>query len=1011
MRPVLGHRALVLHQRTGTVAECFAAGADLLMVSHVPTESQRAAIEAGLGPALVLAGPGAGKTFCLIERIRFLIERQGIDPARINAFTFTNKAAGEIAARLDDLGPTAHLVKQGTIHAFCAEVLREHGHHVGLEPGFGIADENYQRSVLGRLGQPARFHTAILNSFSLHRLKGFALAERDARTFADYVKRLERRNMADFDMLVVKAAQLLDTMPAVAAGVRDRWDVILVDEFQDLNPRQYEVVRALAREHRNLFAVGDDEQSIFSWTGADLTLFGVLMNDFGIQSPHTLRDNHRVPRQIFGVATRLVRRNPRHLWSKADIIATREGGYPVRAVHFADELAESDWLLADLAADREASGLPWGEYAVLYRRHEIGDALEGALVTAGVPCRLAQGRALADDPVIGYLIAALRVIADPGDDACQEQFLKVVLPPSLLDILRTRVEQGGEGLRSQMEAHARSLPRLDAAARKLWRGLFALRNLEALARRHDTLATLVEELLSQRVGEYRTVLEERHDDLADPMDQRLDGVAFLAARLGKALDAGVTIWVEPMQGLEIPLRALLEGAGFSRFALGATCPPDAVAVRQTDAPATGIALGLFKALQAVVTRRSDAAFRDFTAVDIETTGKEVRSAEITSLAAVRVRDGVIVDEWSSLVKPRVAIHPAAAALTGITEDVVAGASHFEQVWPAFRDFCGTDVVIAHNGYRFDFPILERMSESLGGHRFVTYDTLVLARELHPGSRKLEDLARHYGIDIVQAHSALHDAHALARVFLRLDVERLARARKTALANLLDWLGIALALSPEPPVHAGTPDAHDTSPAAREFRELRGLTAAYALGRYSDALEQYAVQRDLAADPTLPTLDDLIARLGGRARMERLRREKTAEDRYPQAMARLRRLIAECDAISLSGQVTQLLELVALSRQDGTEVARDRVSLLTLHSTKGLEFSRVYIVGVEDSEMPGMSLHRAATTHDIEEGRRLLYVGMTRARERLVLTRAATRSELPTGGIQYLAEMGIEPEPA
>ena len=118
----------------------------------------------------------------------------------------------------------------------------------------------------------------------------------------------------------------------------------------------------------------------------------------------------------------------------------------------------------------------------------------------------------------------------------------------------------------------------------------------------------------------------------------------------------------------------------------------------------------------------------------------------------------------------------------------------------------------------------------------------------------------------------------------------------------------------------------------------------------------------------------------------------------------------CDAAVLEGQIDQFLELVALSKHDGTEVHQDRVSLLTLHSTKGLEFSRVYVVGVEDSELPGGTQHRPAGRLDIEEGRRLLYVGMTRAKERLVLTRAAKRSDLPTGGIQFLAEMSLKPEP-
>jgi superfamily I DNA/RNA helicase len=963
----------------------------------IPTVSQRAAIEAPLGPALVLAGPGAGKTFCLIERIRYLIEHRGINAARINAFTFTNKAAEEIGARLNDLGASAQLVKRGTIHAFCADLLRHHGDHEGLERGFGIADENYQRAVLARLGQPARFHTAILGSFTLHRLKGFELSERDARTYVEYVKRLEKWNMADFDMLVVKAAHLLETVPSVADEVRGHWDYILVDEFQDLNARQYEVVKALAGGHRNVFAVGDDEQSIFSWTGADNTLFGTFKNDFEIVAPITLRDNHRCPRQVFELAKSLVRRNPPGPWTKEDIVATRDTAHPVRAFNFGDELVEGDWLLDDIRADRNSNALRWGDYAVLYRRHEIGDALEASLIGAGIPCRLAQGRAISDDPVIAYVVAALKVIADPADDVNQEEFLRVVLPPSLLDLLRTKVEEGVEGLRAQMETHARTLGRRDPGASKLWRALFALRNLESLGHKHEDLVALVEELLSQRVGVYRTMLEERHQELSDPLSH--SDVTRVADRLGAALDGGKMVWVAPMHGLEIPLRALLQGVGFTHFAVGAECPDDAEPIGPSDCQSTGIALGLFKALQIVATRKGDAALGDFTAVDIETTDKDVATAEIVDLAAVRVRNGTIVAEWSSLVKPRVPMHAAAAATHGITEADLAAAPWFEEVWPGFRDFCGRDVLIAHNGYRFDFPILERMSRSLGGHSFVTYDTLILARELHPGSRRLGDLALRFGVSTGQSHRALDDSRALAEVFLRLDQERLVRSRKTAMANLLDYLGIALALDP----------TGATSPAARECTELRSATALYALGRYSDALEQYRVQRELAENPSLPTIDDVIERLGGRKLMERLRTERTADDRYPQAMSRLRRLRVNCDAPLLQGQIEQFLELVALSKHDGTEVHQDRVSLLTLHSTKGLEFSRVYVVGVEDSELPGGTQHKPAMKQDIEEGRRLLYVGMTRAKERLVLTRAAKRGDLPTGGIQFLAEMGLKLE--
>ena len=225
----------------------------------VPSPSQREAIEADPCSRLVLAGPGAGKTYCLTERIRFLIERHGFNPARICAFTFTNKAAGEIGHRLAGrLGATADSITAGTIHAFCASLLRELGAHVLLEPGFGIADEEYQLSALRRIEGPRRWHRNTLTRFSAHRFRGDALFHDDLALFHQYERFLAERKLVDFDTLVVKASELLER-PDDAAAVRSRWDVVLVDEFQDLNPVQYRVIKALAREHKHIFAVGDDE--------------------------------------------------------------------------------------------------------------------------------------------------------------------------------------------------------------------------------------------------------------------------------------------------------------------------------------------------------------------------------------------------------------------------------------------------------------------------------------------------------------------------------------------------------------------------------------------------------------------------------------------------------------------------------------------------------------------------------------------------------------------------------
>jgi superfamily I DNA/RNA helicase len=282
-----------------------------------------------------------------------------------------------------------------------------------------------------------------------------------------------------------------------------------------------------------------------------------------------------------------------------------------------------------------------------------------------------------------------------------------------------------------------------------------------------------------------------------------------------------------------------------------------------------------------------------------------------------------------------------------------------------------------------------------GKRFelCTYDSLPLARDLFRTSRRLSELARVLGIDAGRSHRALDDARTLAHVFLALGAMKLQRARKTALVNLLDLVGMGLALC----------DRASLCPEALLFREF---CVPYTLGRYSSCLELY--ERERGTDESLPGVDDVIEALGGTKLMVKIRTEKTAHERYPSTMLRLRRLIGNVGTGTLQSQIATFLERVTLSaRGDGIDVDRDRVNLLTLHSTKGLEFSRVYVVGVEDAEMIGGTATRSATDAQIEEARRLLYVGMTRAKDRLVLTHVEERNGRPGGGHRFLDEMGLE----
>ena len=954
----------------------------------VPSESQRAAIEAGAHPLLVLACPGAGKTFCLIERIRYLIEHLGFAPERLCAFTFTNKAAGEIAERLErTVGARAAQVRTGTIHAFCAELLREFGSRVGLEPGFGIADDRYQRAVLRRLGQHPRFHGKLLSRFGTFRFRGEPFQHSgDALLFEKYEHFLEARRIVDFDMLVLKTAELLKDANVVRR-IRSRWDCILVDEFQDLNPVQYAVVRDIGLEHGHVFAVGDEEQSIYSWAGADPRVFRHFLNDFRLSGKISLRENRRCPHEILTLARRLVEINEPLFGDKKDISSERMAGSCVHAVTFPNDGVELSWVVRDILDQREKHGLAWGDFALLYRKHEIGDAAEATLLGKNVPCRLAQGRALGEDPVVAYVVAALRVIAAP-DDITQENFLEVVLPAPLVDDARAKAEHAKRSLLEQFETMRRDLPRDHGDAKKIKRGFFALANLTALGRKHGALGTLVEELLSQRIGEYRTVLEEHHDELTDPAGD--SAVVRLAERLSVALEKGRPLSIPRLGGGEIALQGMLSGLG-----MHATLGDEAEGserITPADAGILGLPLTLFKAAQLVRSRHFRNEFRDFVAIDIESTDKYKESAEPVEIAMVRVRGGVIVDELHSMVRPRAPISVGAIKTHGITEMAVADAPRFEDVWPRFREFAGDDVLVAHNGQEFDFPILRRMSADA----LCTYDTLPLARDLHSGSAKLVDLARHFGVDPGASHRALDDARTLARVFPALNEHKVVRARKTSLVHLLDWLGVALALC-------------DDDDLDQEGVLLRRLARPFALGRYSDCLELYRLERERAGDNTLPTVAQLIERLGGEQSMQRLRAERGADDRYPQAMARLRRLLEQCARETLADQIGALLERIALSKSDGAQPEHERVNLLTLHSTKGLEFSRVYILGVEDAQLPGVSPSKQATKLEIEEARRLLYVGMTRTKDRLILTHVGARNGHPTGGHRFLDEMGMVPK--
>ena len=961
-------------------------------MSFDPTGQQQKAIEAPLGPVLVVAGPGAGKTYCLIGRVNHLIRCMGLSPSRICAVTFTNKAAEEIATRLNaTLGSAGGELRRGTIHALCLSILREFPDEAGLRPGFGVADEEYQRRLLSRLRVPLKRHTQVLGSFARQLMQGKKLTGGDFDLYEEYSAILRQRNLVDFDGLVSLTEKLLRTNESVARAVRGRWDCVLVDEFQDLNLTQYAILQSLVADHRNLFGVGDEEQSIFSWTGADPGILNRFSDDFGIEHPIVLDHNRRCSVQIFDAARRLIANNPSR-FSKS-IEASRTSPFEVEARTFADEHAEAEWLIRDLLDTQAAGGPGWGECAVLYRRHSDGQFLEGRLLRENVPCLLARGQALMDDEVIAFVISSLKVVRSPNDPEALDVLADRALSQPLLQQVRAGL-MPGEDLVTGLRRFARQRHKSDADAKQAWRFVFQVENLRAMERSHGSVESMVAELLSQRVGPARNPLAERYQELTDPL--AYPGARDLADRLRPVIATGSRVWVEAHRGIEIAVLGMLRSGG---VASAARLQPDDhpgptdLVLRASDARGGRWPLLVFKALQLLHPPAARGELEDYVTFDLETTGLDVAGCEIIEIAAVRVREGQVVDQFSSLVGCTGPITAGAQSAHGYSESDLRGAPPFSEVWPQFRRFVGTDVLVAHNGQYFDVPVLRRAAEPLGGvDDLVFYDTLPLSRSLIEESSKLGDLARRFGVDVGRSHHALDDALMLAAMLPHLKTLEAMRARKAAQVHLLDFLGLGLALDPSP------------NPTA-EARMLADLCRVYTLGRFSDCLDVYAADVGPGL-PDTPSVEEVIERLGGRALMARIRVERSPGERYPVAAARLGHLMEAIRGETLAERIDDMLGRAMLSRSAGVEPDTHRLNLLTLHSTKGLEFSRVYIIGVEDQRMPGWKEIQEGLEGEIQEARRLLYVGMTRAKDRLVLTRAERREGRSTGGALFLIEAGL-----
>ena len=394
-------------------------------------EAQRQAVETIKGPLLIIAGPGSGKTRVITHRVAYLVRTVGVSPYHILAVTFTNKAANEMKGRLQRLvGTSADQLTVGTFHAFCASVLRRHGQHVGLDPGFTIFDDEDQMELIkvameeaevDPKGFPRRTVQRVISRAKSHLLDAQAMAMRQssyfeevaARVYSRYEELLARNNAVDFDDLLLKTVHLFSHTPQVLRRFQERYVHLLIDEFQDTNLCQYNLAKLLTDRYRNVCAVGDPDQSIYSWRNADIGNILNFREDYPNATVITLEENYRSTGTILDAAKGVILANRRRL--AKDIWTRKEKGSPV-AVHEAfTEGEEARYVLQQIDQLIRKEEVKRSHVAVMYRVNAQSRALEEACLRYGVKYRLVGGVRFYQRREVKDLIAYLRLINNPQD--------------------------------------------------------------------------------------------------------------------------------------------------------------------------------------------------------------------------------------------------------------------------------------------------------------------------------------------------------------------------------------------------------------------------------------------------------------------------------------------------------------------------------------------------------------------------------------------------------------------
>lgn len=410
------------------------------LLDNMNTE-QSEAVRTTEGPLLIMAGAGSGKTRVLTHRIAYLLDEKGVSPYNVLAITFTNKAAREMKERVEKLvGEEAQVIWMSTFHSMCVRILRRDADRIGIERNFTILDPTDQKSVIkdvlktenidSKRYEPRMFLSAISNM--KNELKTVEDAEIEAtdfmsdmvaRVYAGYQRQLSRNEALDFDDLIMTTINLFKRVPDVLEYYQNKFQYIHVDEYQDTNRAQYTLVKLLADKFKNLCVVGDSDQSIYGWRGADIQNILSFEEDYPNARTIFLEQNYRSTKVILNAANEVIKNNterkPKGLWT-----ANQEG----KKINYYQAQSESDeaqYVVKEIMRQQRENNKSFNDIAILYRTNAQSRVLEETFMKSNIPYTMVGGHKFYDRKEIKDLLSYLRLIANSNDDISLQRIINV----------------------------------------------------------------------------------------------------------------------------------------------------------------------------------------------------------------------------------------------------------------------------------------------------------------------------------------------------------------------------------------------------------------------------------------------------------------------------------------------------------------------------------------------------------------------------------------------------------